>query len=195
MGTPTDKTPMAVSTVAPSMPYAGQTMQTLPAQVPPSAVGAATPPAMYPASALATSSTASRSMCASVGSMAPSSMQTGIVAPAVASMAPPALPSQPIQTYTQGSIAYPAYPSVMFASTGGASAAGAATPPMAPSSAVIQGTGNLSQAANPFATVQGGLMAPQAQAGSDLFSRLDADGSGTITREEFEKAIQQGIVS
>ena len=30
-----------------------------------------------------------------------------------ASMAPPALPSQPIQTYTQGSIAYPAYPSVM----------------------------------------------------------------------------------
>ena len=32
MGTPTDKTPMAVSTVAPSMPYAGQTMQTLPAQ-------------------------------------------------------------------------------------------------------------------------------------------------------------------
>ena len=29
-------------------------------------------------------------------------------------MAPPALPSQPIQTYTQGSIAYPAYPSVMF---------------------------------------------------------------------------------
>ena len=27
-----------------------------------------------------------------------------------------------------------------------------------------------------------------AQASSDLFSRLDADGSGTITREEFEKA-------
>ena len=26
------------------------------------------------------------------------------------------------------------------------------------------------------------------QAGSDLFSRLDTDGSGTITREEFAKA-------
>ena len=31
-------------------------------------------------------------------------------------------------------------------------------------------------------------MEASAQASSDLFSRLDADGSGTITREEFEKA-------
>ena len=31
------------------------------------------------------------------------------------------------------------------------------------------------------------------EAGSDAFSKLDADGSGTISREEFAKALSFGL--